>query len=549
LACTKCQSFFTSRADPRYHAYGASDGDRRGGRDRRGRGNDGGRGRGGERSARRGRDRGIMTENRKRPRELGESGRNNWPIVPSMPPPNINVLRVKNTYDGDEWGMKDDQVEINPYMGSAHFDVYDDTPEDYYHDGYDDDVYGESSVGRVSIMKAQNIESDSDDQVHMITERADEIGIVSAYTNIVTEKSDYCKGGGENSPILIDVTSLHPNKDFVIENQINGAYSEHSDDTSHPTEMIPVNEWSITGMDISSAFIHANVVPVHPNIDMQSNSESTNEESVHRIMVIHAYPDSDYESINDRPLTCSDVLLDSGANMSACSPELVTLLDYSPQRWPRPRRVEFGNGTVAFSEWYVNLGPFLGNTAIIDSLSTVIASVSRANINGFAVSMGGDLICRILSKSGVEVCQARLRRRDLLYYAHISDVLSIPVNVQNDIDGNGNHPPVPTIVAREDEIPSTMNNVVFQPPRRRIRGPGRVTKELSNAVMWIHKRLNHCSPKVMASALRSQAWLEVNITAAQIEQVFSAHDCVTCMLSRHTGYIGPLDQVEVIWDY
>ena len=77
-----------------------------------------------------------------------------------------------------------------------------------------------------------------------------------------------------------------------------------------------------------------------------------------------------------------------------------------------------------------------------------------------------------------------------------------------------------------------MNTALFQPPRRKIKGPGRVTKEVSDRVMWLHKRLNHCSPNAMALALRSQAWTGIDITAAQVEQVFRAHDCVTCMLSR-----------------
>jgi hypothetical protein len=106
-----------------------------------------------------------------------------------------------------------------------------------------------------------------------------------------------------------------------------------------------------------------------------------------RILTLHAWPDTDY-AYESPPLSWRDVLLDSGANMSACPPSLVTELQLTRKKWPRAKRVEFGNGTIAYSEWYVYLGPFLGNTAVIDSMISVIASVSSANLHGFSVTMG-----------------------------------------------------------------------------------------------------------------------------------------------------------------
>jgi len=111
--------------------------------------------------------------------------------------------------------------------------------------------------------------------------------------------------------------------------------------------------------------------------------------------------------------------------MSACPPSLVTELQLTRKKWPRAKRVEFGNGTIAYSEWYIYLGPFLGNTAVIDSMISVIASVSSANLHGFSVTMGVDLIARIHSRSGVEVCQATLRHTDHLYYGNLYEMMGI----------------------------------------------------------------------------------------------------------------------------
>jgi hypothetical protein len=104
------------------------------------------------------------------------------------------------------------------------------------------------------------------------------------------------------------------------------------------------------------------------------------------------------------------------------------------------------------------------------------------------------------------------------------------------------------MVARDDEFPPKVNAALLQPPRRKLQGPGRVTKEISDKVMWFHKILNHRPGNRMASSLRSQAWVGVDITPMQIEQVYLAHDCETCMLSRHNNYIALQDQVAVLKD-
>ncbi len=106
-----------------------------------------------------------------------------------------------------------------------------------------------------------------------------------------------------------------------------------------------------------------------------------------------------YQSCDDEiSLKDTDVLMDSDANMSACPPSIVEKLQLKVMRWKYAKGVEFGNHSVDYSDKYVNLGPFLGNTAIIPSITIIFASVTRANLKGCAVEMGYDLVCRIRAR-------------------------------------------------------------------------------------------------------------------------------------------------------
>ncbi len=52
----------------------------------------------------------------------------------------------------------------------------------------------------------------------------------------------------------------------------------------------------------------------------------------------------------------------------------------------------------------------------------------------------------------------------------------------------------------------------------RVRKGTKISKETFRLMMWLHRRLDHESFKVMARALRSNLWLGVDITAAQLEE-------------------------------
>jgi hypothetical protein len=79
---------------------------------------------------------------------------------------------------------------------------------------------------------------------------------------------------------------------------------------------------------------------------------------------------------------CTQAMLDSGANVTVCSPELAGILHLEVFISDKTLLIEFENGTSTYSSQYVNLGP---SAYSIDTVTSVFANCSKANENGFPV--------------------------------------------------------------------------------------------------------------------------------------------------------------------
>jgi hypothetical protein len=81
------------------------------------------------------------------------------------------------------------------------------------------------------------------------------------------------------------------------------------------------------------------------------------------------------------------VLQDSGANICVTSFAILEALPHLRlYRWSRPKKVVFGNGTTAISEFYVYLGPILDRTAVLKCVTNTILAVLPVNERGYNVT-------------------------------------------------------------------------------------------------------------------------------------------------------------------
>jgi hypothetical protein len=81
---------------------------------------------------------------------------------------------------------------------------------------------------------------------------------------------------------------------------------------------------------------------------------------------------------------CTQTLVDSDANVTLCPPELFKKLQLIVKKSRRPLAIEFANDTITHSDAFVDLGPFLGLSYVVDNVNSVIVSCSRANARGFS---------------------------------------------------------------------------------------------------------------------------------------------------------------------
>jgi hypothetical protein len=126
-----------------------------------------------------------------------------------------------------------------------------------------------------------------------------------------------------------------------------------------------------------------------------------------------------YSGTPSRHFKCTDVMMDSGANVSVCSPELVRLLCLQVYKCYTALRIEFENGTITYSDTYVYLGPFLGSTYVMESCTSVTASIPQANSNGYNILLSYKMICYIFDQHEQKICSTQINKGDRLYYMNI----------------------------------------------------------------------------------------------------------------------------------
>jgi hypothetical protein len=173
----------------------------------------------------------------------------------------------------------------------------------------------------------------------------------------------------------------------------------------------------------------------------------------------------------------------------------------------------------------------------------VIVSVSQANRNGYEIRCGTDMWCYILDRFGMCLGSFPIRDYDQLYYVDTQFLMDIPertARVPRPQLQLPYHSKVNVIVARMESRECHSKPAVVKVTiasdivRSRVRKGTRISKETSRLIMWLHRRLGHASPTVMARALRANSWLGVDITAAQLEEEFRKKSCIVCMTSKAT---------------
>ena len=197
------------------------------------------------------------------------------------------------------------------------------------------------------------------------------------------------------------------------------------------------------------------------------------------------------------------VLIDSGANICCTPPTIVHHVpNLTVYQWRNLKTVTFGNGTTAVSKYYVNLGPILGNTAILSSLSNTIMAVPRVNKRGFSVACTWDMTCEIRSRTAPDtVLTAPLDGPSHLYYMNVSHLLAYPTD------------PVATVSVLRKRQP--------------------VSAVALRQALELHANLNHAaSAAVMARAIRTGAWPGVSLDPTVVEQLYLHQDCLACLLGK-----------------
>jgi hypothetical protein len=202
-------------------------------------------------------------------------------------------------------------------------------------------------------------------------------------------------------------------------------------------------------------------------------------------------------------------MLDTGANLPITHPILADILGVTPQDWPSPIPIVFGNNTDCVSTQFIDLGPLIGKMALVASAKTTIITKHALHRQGLSIWFRADGVCQLLNQQNQVLFQASLTSTDDFFMIPLATLLPTHLSLR--------------LVAFLTTPAASVHGRHARPP---------VTAAEVAAVMDLHERMYHPSSAVMARALRVGAWLGVDIEPTTVERVFAHQDCLYCALAK-----------------
>ena len=208
----------------------------------------------------------------------------------------------------------------------------------------------------------------------------------------------------------------------------------------------------------------------------------------------------------------TNAIPDSGASVSIISKHALRQLGITNvKQLDSPIPIETANGDITFVTQYVELGPIIGRVHILEGAQETLLSVREMSKNSLYKFCFDGEYASILNPDGTSVLSTAYSKTKKSYNFDIRDLVNLPI-----IN------PSPT-------FPQATLHMVMANKQAKY-----ITENLSQRVLWLHKKMGHASPENMIHAIRHAQWQNVDedITPTVIEKVFQKMNCIACSLAK-----------------
>ena len=205
---------------------------------------------------------------------------------------------------------------------------------------------------------------------------------------------------------------------------------------------------------------------------------------------------------------------DSGANINVTNRKIAAYYDLEMKLWEKPFQISFGNDSRFLCTHYVDFGPILGRTAIVDNAPDTLISVAVLTNRGFQVNFmpHGQGIGIYYNEQ--LIYRGEQDARTKLFTVDIGSLITPPIEF-----------PQLTV---SDIFWADSNSVGFVAKAKPL------SVQTIKEVLWLHKRMGHPSRATMIQSLLNGTWrgLSSDITPKSVHSVMSKIHCTACGLSK-----------------
>jgi hypothetical protein len=229
-------------------------------------------------------------------------------------------------------------------------------------------------------------------------------------------------------------------------------------------------------------------------------------------------------------------LLDSGANVSIATSDLVKILGIEVVSCDNPKRIHTASkGGFIESIGTIDVGGFVGIMHVVPQAASNLISTMMLNVLGVCVEFKSDGNCRLYDCKG----EIAVIKRNVTNKMHFVDIVELSKGIRS----NDCNQQLMALIAVDSSSLGGEESKRQTETKKKHEQEGKYThktsQEIIGAVQNLHQCLGHLNYRTLAMGIKYGVFVGTGLTYADVMAVAKRIDCVACAQAKNVKHASP----------